>query len=60
MRGLLFCIFWVVGLLTAESAAAQGAATLTGRVSKPTADSIHLRWHAQPLEHKEQTASAGE
>jgi thiol-disulfide isomerase/thioredoxin len=58
MRGLLFCIFWVVGLLTAESAAAQGAATLTGRVSKPTADSIHLRWHAQPLEHKEQTASA--
>jgi thiol-disulfide isomerase/thioredoxin len=58
MRWLLLSTLWATALLPARPALAQGGATLTGRVSKPTADSIHLSWHAQPFDPREQTVGA--
>lgn len=57
MRWLLLSAFGLFFGVAPSPLAAQAPVALAGRVSKPTADSIHLRWHAQPLDYKEQTVS---
>ena len=56
-RTLQLRLAGAVALLAPGLARAQSA-VLSGRVARPTADSVLVSWHAQPLDPREQTVGA--